>query len=659
KTTKWVRSKGYPIKNSQGRIYRVCGTLEDITEEKQAALHIRQLNRLYALLSGINSLVVRATDRSELLADACNIATTIGEFDLVWIGELHHGDNRIYPVAHSGPQEDIDALMSTVYTATTEKGGRQNIIQQTIAGLQPYWENHDLTTFGSGALHLNTYRSIICLPLINSEGVCGIALFYSRRAIVFDAREVAVLTDISKDISHGMSFIATRDRLNHLAFHDPVTGLANRARLRITLEQQIRDARVDNSPLALMLVNIIGFRDINNTFGHSAGDEILGDIAEALRAVQPAHYLIACLGGDEFAIIFPGAGDENTARDTAQRINECLAGTISIVGVPIHIEAQIGVALYPIHADSVDGLWMLADTALSLAASEQSHICIYNTCFDRTDPQSLALLGGVREAIENNQFELYWQPKLDLGANCVVGAEALIRWNHPVRGMLYPDTFIPQIEQTALIRPLTEWVMKAAIQQARQWQDAGYNLSVAINISVRNLQENNLHDRLIDQAREHGVPLEKIVVEVTESAVMGNVTQAVRVLGILANAGIRVAIDDFGTGHSSLVYLRDLPVTDMKIDKAFAMNLGSNGYTAIVKSAIKLAQNLDLSVTAEGVEDGESLAALRDMGCNIAQGYFISRPMRADQFIGWLEASSWRASPLSRSTIDSEKRSPG
>ena len=312
-----------------------------------------------------------------------------------------------------------------------------------------------------------------------------------------------------------------------------------------------------------------------------------------------------------------------------------------IVSLPIYVEARVGIALYPDHGDTADLLWQRADIALQQTPDSPGAPTTYNTEIDSFDPKRLALIGELRNSIDANELVLFWQPKVDIKTKSTIGMEALIRWQHPDQGLIYPDSFIPFIEHTGLIHPLTTWVIKNALAQGKIWCDLGFRLQISINISARNLLDPTLTTSILDELQLSGFPIDLLTIEVTESAIMHDPKKGQAMLAEMKKSGIRLSMDDFGTGQSSLTYLKDLPLSEMKIDKSFVIDYEQPRNAAIVHAAVTLGQNLGLKVTAEGVENEATLDALAKINCEIAQGYFISRPMEAENIVDWLNTSAW------------------
>lgn len=425
-----------------------------------------------------------------------------------------------------------------------------------------------------------------------------------------------------------------------LAFHEPVTQLPNRTALLRELTAAC-ERLTSGRELALLLMNLDCFRDINDSLGYPNGDRLLREVASRLRAVVGERGTAASLGGDEFAILLPELGTANDVAATLSAVQEALQQPIELAAIPIRVEATLGAALFPRDGATVDLLWQHADVALRTAKERHEPHCYYDASFDHYDPSRLALVGELRTAIDADQLLLHYQPKIDLKTGRAIGAEALVRWKHPQRGLLFPDTFIPLAERTGLINQLTTWVVADALRQGQAFAAAGFPLELSVNLSARNLHDPGFSGLLLGLVGKAGFPLERLTLEITETAIMADPGRAKAVLSELRAAGIQLSMDDFGIGQSSLAYLKDLPITKMKIDKSFVIGFDEPRNVAIVRSAIDLARNMQLNVTAEGIEDQATYEALRQLGCDLGQGYFISKPLSPDAFLSWLTSSAW------------------
>ncbi len=431
------------------------------------------------------------------------------------------------------------------------------------------------------------------------------------------------------------------ESLESLAFTDPLTKLPNRTLFHDRLEQAIEDAKRDYKPFALFLMDLDRFKDINDTLGHQIGDLLLQQVAARLRSKLRDIDTVARMGGDEFAILLPAVNDKH-ATMAARMLLQALRATFRIEEQSLDIGASIGIALYPDHGVDANILIQRADVAMYSAKHANSGHAFYDGKNDQHNPTRLMLLGELRHAVEQEQFVLYFQPKVDLKTYQVTGVEALVRWNHPREDLMLPDTFIPLLEQTGLIRSLTPWVLNESLRQGQQLQDQGLPITISMNLSVRDLQDPYLADAFAEQLAALQISPRWLELEITESAVMTEPERALEVLTRLSSMGLRIAIDDFGTGYSSLSYLKKLPVNTIKIDKSFVIGMvRDENDAAIVHTSVDLAHNLKLEVVAEGVENEETLTRLVELGCDTAQGHYISRPLSAEELSVWLKQSSW------------------
>lgn len=437
----------------------------------------------------------------------------------------------------------------------------------------------------------------------------------------------------AKRLSGSLSDITDRKKqaaaLEHQALHDALTGLPNRRLLHDRLSHALQSARKQDGILALIVMDLDRFKDINDTLGHHIGDLLLQQVcARLIRLVRPSD-TVARLGGDEFALLLPGA-DEVYARHVSQKVMLALNKLFEIGNHQLYVGGSLGIALYPQHGDDVPALIQHADVAMYQAKRSNSGCSVYDVQQDRHSVQRLELEKDLREAIENDTLELHYQPKVDLRSGAMIGVEALLRWTHPQHGPVPPNELIPMSEETGLIKPLTMWVLNAALYQCSEWRRAGMELNVAVNLSVWNLQDPSLVDSIRAALATWGVPAASMGLEITESGMMADPERALVTLNALDAMGIELAVDDYGTGFSSLAYLHRLPVDSLKIDKSFVMDMVANAdNSTIVRSTIDLAHGLGVKVVAEGVETEQAYQQLRDMGCDTAQGYYIGRPKPA------------------------------
>jgi diguanylate cyclase (GGDEF)-like protein len=422
-----------------------------------------------------------------------------------------------------------------------------------------------------------------------------------------------------------------------LATHDPLTGLANRSLLRVRTDEAIKQAGFSRR-VALILMDLDRFKEVNDTLGHHHGDLLLAQIGARLAERVDQGDTVARIGGDEFVVLLPDVGSPEEALAVAQELNVALQESFLLDGVSVDAACSAGVVTTPVDGNDFDELLRHADIAMYAAKRDFLGVVAYAPSLDSHSPERLTLLADLRYALEHpEQIVLHYQPQSELATGRIVGVEALARWQHPELGLLSPDTFIPLAERTGIIRPLTWLILRAALEQNRRWADQGLLLRVSVNISARCLLDSGFCDRLVQLLNESGVPPERVELELTESAMMTDPDHAMRILEELAAHGFGLSIDDFGTGYSSLAYLKRLPVTELKIDRAFITDMDTDeSDAAIVRSCLELARGLNLNVVAEGVETVEVRELLSGLGCTTMQGYFLSRPMSAPQVAGWL-----------------------
>jgi diguanylate cyclase (GGDEF)-like protein/PAS domain S-box-containing protein len=450
-------------------------------------------------------------------------------------------------------------------------------------------------------------------------------------------------------LTHWVAFLrdisATKNQvvqLRHQAMHDSLTDLPNRMLLFDRLETALELARGEGMPMALMLMDLDRFKEVNDTFGHHFGDSLLKQVAFRLQNQVRGIDTVARLGGDEFAILLPSTPDANFAALTARKILNTLQQPFVVETQVLEVGASIGIAMYPTHGADARTLLRRADVAMYAAKQAQTGYSFHKDEFESRTPDQLALIVEMRNAIARDELELYYQPKQHLRSGLVTRVEILLRWNHPTRGLLSPALFIPIAERTGLIRQMTDWVLDHAMQQVRKWQDEGAPIHVAVNISAKSLLDQTLPAKVQNMLDKWMVDARFLKIEITESSIMADPAHALAILSMLQSMGVRLSVDDFGTGYSSLTHLRQLPIDEIKIDKQFVAGMTSNeADAAIVRTVIDLGHNLGKQVCAEGVEDEETWRALHDMQCDLAQGYWISKPLKANDLMEWLVASSW------------------
>ncbi|MBT9569410.1 MAG: EAL domain-containing protein [Thiobacillus sp.] len=435
------------------------------------------------------------------------------------------------------------------------------------------------------------------------------------------------------------------------AMYDSLTGLANRTLLNDRLEHEIDICKRENNSFGLLLMDLDRFKEVNDTLGHDVGDELLREVGRRLKQTVRAEDTVARLGGDEYVVLIHNL-DAKGAPFIANKVLSALDKPFHWRNQSIDISASLGLSFFPAQCDNASSLMRCADIAMYVAKRSGKGYALYAHDQERTSLGDLSLKSELREAIQTSQLCLYYQPQIDHKSQCVVGLEALVRWNHPLRGFLAPDTFIPLAEDGGLIGLLTHWVLHSALTQQVALSQAGYRLNMAVNLSARNLHDMDLPASVGRLLAASGANPRDLTLEITESAVMANPSDGLVILTELDKMGIKLAIDDYGTGYSSLAYLKRLPVDELKIDKSFVMDMEENENDAvIVRSTIDLAHNLGLKVTAEGVETQDIWDTLSVLGCDQSQGYFMARPMSAENLDAWLRTHALVRSPAKSSSL--------
>jgi diguanylate cyclase (GGDEF)-like protein len=630
-------------------------------------------------VSDVINLIVDKIVHALNAADAdLSLASTTGDGRLAHIGPDHRlettlrsaggvlGTLTVARAADDEPFSSPDAkLLDAVGTLAgnairnaqlvqelrSNEGHLRAVLDNVAEGIITVNDCHTIASFNPAAEHIFGYaadevigRQIsVLLDNVSTGETSG--HYSDGRAFPVDLS----VSDMQLDQEH-LRIYSVRDitarkqaeaALEHQALHDTLTDLPNRVLLHNRLQQAIRAAQRDGTSVALLVMDLDRFKEVNDTFGHHIGDLLLEQLGERLGSVLRSSDTIARLGGDEFAMLLPTATFED-ARHISVRLLDLLEQPFTLGGLQLEIDASIGMALSPDHGTDADTLLRRADVAMYVAKRGNSGYALYTADQDQHSPMRLALVAELRRAIDQDELSLYFQPKVCLVTGKVTCAEALVRWEHPRHGLLNPDLFVPIAEQTGLIRPLSSWVLDAALRQVNRWRHDGLDLAVAVNLSMRNLHDPEIADMIRQLLTRWGVPPAYLNIEITESSLMADAARAMEVLGRLRAMGVGVSIDDFGTGYSSLSYLKRLPVHELKIDKSFVAHMASDeNDLAIVRSTVGLAHDLGLTVVAEGVEDQATWDLLVALGCDVAQGYFISRPLPPLVLGEWLDNGIW------------------
>ncbi len=448
---------------------------------------------------------------------------------------------------------------------------------------------------------------------------------------------VGMIQDITQRKETEAALLAQAELNEHQALHDSLTGLANRTLFRSRIAQAVKVERSPGLGAAVLVIDLDGFKEVNDSLGHAAGDDLLMELGRRLCASVRVSDTVARLGGDEFGVLLPYASVSHDVRRAVERMHSAIEEPIALQGLSLSLQASIGVALYPDDGKDVETLLRCADAAMYHAKADRSGWAFYDSRLVRYDTARLTLMGELRRALDQHELVLDYQPKATLADGKVHSVEALVRWKHQVRGIIPPDDFIPMAEQTGLIKPLTLYVIEEALRQCWSWQDGGLRLAIAVNLSARTLVDVDFPTQVAELLERCRVEPSLLEFEITESAMLVDPRRTKQILERLSGMGIRLSIDDFGTGYSSLAYLKRLPVSEIKVDRSFVMNMDDDEDDAtIVRSTIELGRNLGLDVVAEGVENQEVWDRLKALGCTAAQGYYLSRPVPPSELQDWL-----------------------
>ncbi|KAF0163126.1 MAG: response regulator receiver [Rhodocyclaceae bacterium] len=628
-----------PMIGADGKYYGRVWYFRDITERKKSEARIRYLNRVYAMLSGINTLIVRVRDRDELFREACRIAVETGGFRMAWLGVLDLRVMKIVPVASAGLNEEFLTGLAERYSAS-ELGSpgipltTRALTEKTIVVANNLESNptvvyrKELVEAGIGSMAI--------LPLVVSDEAVGVLTLYSGESEFFREEELTLLMELAGDIAFAIEHIDRQDRLDFMAYYDELTGLANRRLFLDRVTQYIRSAASGGHKLAVFLIDLARFKNINDSLGRPAGDALLKQVAEWLtRNAGGDANLLARVGSDHFAAVLPEVRQEG---DVARLIEKSMEGLLDspfrLNDAVFRIAAKIGVALFPDDGADAETLFRNSEVALKKAKASGERYLFYTEEMTATVAGKLTLENQLRQALDNGEFVLHYQPKVKLASGKLTSAEALIRWNDPRTGLVPPGRFIPILEETGLIYEVGRWALRQAIADYLRWRAAGLAaVRIAVNVSPLQLRNRGFVDEIrqaiaIDEHAAAGLEL-----EITESLIMEDIKHNIASLQAVRAMGISIAIDDFGTGFSSLSYLARLPVDTLKIDRSFVIDMtgGAEGL-ALVSTIINLAHSLKLKVVAEGVETEEQSHLLRLLDCDEMQGYLFSKPVPGDVF---------------------------
>lgn len=624
----------FPIEISISRLVEgghhvYTAILRDITQRVQQEHKIARLTRLYAVLSGVNSTIVRVLDEAELYEEICRIASDLGEFSSAWIGTLDAEKQEVALVASAG-----SALKEGRFRVSRGGPGSEGLLAQAVLEARIVWDNDLVAQPDIGYLrrHAPGARAGAALPFIVDNAVRGVMVLYAAVQDAFGDEEIGLLRELAGDISFALDHIEKTRRVNYLATHDQLTGLPNRTLFLDRLAQATASANDKGEMLAVVLADVERFKHVNDTFGRQAGDALLRQISDRIQRAVESRACLARVGPDVFSMIF---SDFTQAAEVAKvvhrRLEEVMADSFNIDAQALHLAACAGVAFFPADGADAETLFLNAEAALRRAKAEHERVAFYTPDLNARVAEQLVLESKLRHALERQEFILHYQPKVSLDTGRIVGLEALIRWQDPETGLVPPMKFISLLEDTGLIVPVGAWAMQEAVRTAAALRAKGLPpVRIAVNVSPIQLRQKDFV-RSAEVAIASGVP-HGLDLEITESVIMHDVEQSVRKLNELRSMGVELAIDDFGTGYSSLAYIARLPVSVIKIDRAFIRNLTEDATSeSMVSSIISLTHALKRKVVAEGVETEEQANLLRQLKCDEFQGYLFSRPVPVEQ----------------------------
>jgi diguanylate cyclase (GGDEF)-like protein len=586
--------------------------------EKTGALEAQQrrierLNRTLETLSAVNALIVRVSQREDLLAEACRIAVERGGFGFAAIKlfgggkTVSSGEGSKYPMVEQFPVEPRAAVCDDIEAA--DAPGRASALRRG-------------------------FRAYVVLPLTFSGNALGALLLYARAKDVFDEEEMRLLHELAGDIAFALHHLAQKARMDYLAYHDSLTDLPNRSLFVDRLGQALIAARRDKRFAAALFLDLERFRMVNESFGRPAGDDMLREVALRLSKAARDQDTVARVGADHFAMAVAGFDNPGeTVHWLLERLGQAFAQPVTIDGVELRVTMKTGIAVFPTDGESTEALCANAETALNRAKQSGQRHLFYASEMNARVAESLALENRLRRAIEDGRLALHYQPKVDVRSGELAGLEALIRWQDPELGAVPPAKFVTLMEETGMILVAGRWALKRAVEDIRRWQSLGLDVPrTSVNVSAIQLRQKDFVDSVLEAIAAFGRDKPLLDVEITESVLVEDIEETTRKLQILRRAGVEISVDDFGTGYCSLSYLARLPVDVLKIDRSFVVRMRDAGYPRnIVAMIVSLAHALGLKVIAEGVEDDEQVRLLRDLGCDQIQGYLVSRPVPADE----------------------------
>jgi diguanylate cyclase (GGDEF)-like protein len=626
----WVMDRGMPVYGKEGTDFLgFAGLCMNIDAQKRLE---GQLKDSHQQLAEQNASLRLINQLSNLLQNCTTLDTMIDE-TLYAMGAITSPDialvNVQIPATDSLPATEVSRQMgmdgNKLNASSFEGLMDPNHNRWQIYRCGSVQECNQMPMRNRTALLAAGINACILTPLFYQEQYLGFIALGFRHTRAFTLLENQTYDSIGKTLSIALTNTASRRELEHRAEHDVLTGLGNRS----LLHKEFKKGLDKHSVAAIMLIDLDRFKDINDTLGHHMGDKVLRQIHPQIKPLLDEHKATMYrLGGDEFTVVVYDKKNPDKIYQLAIDLRDKLREPIRVERLKVEIDASIGIATFPSDGKDSHELLKCADMAMYQAKSSGRGILMYREEMNKYTPERFAIMADLSQSIRNRELQVHFQPKFDYSEDTITGFEALVRWQHPTLGLLYPDTFMPLAEVSDVIHQLTREVLELSLKHQQQWREQGYCFSVSVNLSARNLLDERLLDTLKDLIARYESDPAKIELEITETALMQDPDAAADLLRKIAELGIKLSIDDFGTGYSSLAYLKRLPIHNLKIDKVFVSEMLSDEQDeTIVKSTITLAHNLNLQVVAEGIEDAATLERLKEMGCDIAQGYHIARPM--------------------------------
>jgi diguanylate cyclase (GGDEF)-like protein/PAS domain S-box-containing protein len=617
-----------PIRAADGGVAGIVGIARDVTQREAQERRILRLTKVRNVLSGVNATILRATDGATLLRDCCRIAVESGDLGLAGVtgvdSDTMHAKLLTAEPANTAIIAELEPLIAT---SATQSPIVKRILETNRPVVVDDLRASDATVFTELMLR-HGLVSVAALPLASSAGVDAIFWLCSERTGHFDAEELKLLEEVADNVSFALASLGKSKRLDFLAYYDELTNLPNRNLLLDRTNQNLTTARVSDRKVALLVIDVGRFRQVNETFGRRGGDELLGQLARRLELLAHDGITVARVDGNMFALLLPSVETEAAVASFVEhQLLDAFRQPFLVVDSEVRVAMRVGIALAPSDGDSAEAVFANAEAALKNAKANGQPYLFYAPTMNARVSEKLALETKLRRAVEREEFLLHYQPKIDLANGELVGLEALIRWMDPGVGLVPPGRFIPVLEETGLILEVGRWVLERVALQYHEWASDGRSPPrIAVNVSALQLGARDFVENL-ERVLRHYPNGAGVDIEITESVFVGDLSGSTQKLQAARKHGLKVAIDDFGTGYSSLAYLGRLPIDALKIDRSFVMRMADDPQTtSVVNTIIQLAHALDLEVIAEGVETAEQSRLLRLLKCDQAQGYFIARP---------------------------------